>query len=459
MNAVERSQNQKNGVQEMLMTKRMFGTAMLLACSSAPLTLVAGDDPPAGAQEAQVIVVTQVAGDDQAGQEKSYTPLRVVSGAQQSADVPQPNAWLGVGLKEVAGDLAAYLGSSEGTLVEDVYPDSPAQDAKLEVGDIIVAFEGQKIASPQALIEALRKFEQEHAKKSDKSDKSEKASEQKKDEKDGEKAIVYPSVELKLLRHGKEKTVTLTPVERPESFKVPMAESKDRAAGELADMDKLLQDLQSQGTAKVLRFGPPLTLPGPPMLRGPQRREVRNFVVVVKDKDGETTEVNIEVEAGKPPKITLKEGNKSREITAADIPHLKEHVRKVVTDALERFEKDQRQHRSDDAQRDAKRQQLMAQIHENMQRNAELQEQLRRLSGGGGEFPILPAEGNVRQHTPAEELTTRIRGLAEELANRGAKNVQEFAALPQELHELRKQVDEIKQQLSELQKRLQPEKD
>ncbi len=41
-----------------------------------------------------------------------------------TADAP-PKIWLGIGLKEVTGDLATYLGSSEGVFVEEVFPTAP----------------------------------------------------------------------------------------------------------------------------------------------------------------------------------------------------------------------------------------------------------------------------------------------------------------------------------------------
>ncbi|MDO6461157.1 DegQ family serine endoprotease [Granulosicoccaceae sp. 1_MG-2023] len=56
-------------------------------------------------------------------------------------------AWLGVVIQEVTRDLADSfaLDRTEGALVARILPDSPAQNSPLQVGDIIVAFNGHPI--------------------------------------------------------------------------------------------------------------------------------------------------------------------------------------------------------------------------------------------------------------------------------------------------------------------------
>jgi len=61
--------------------------------------------------------------------------------------------WLGVSIQEVTRDLAAQFGLKEtrGALVSEVLGDSPAANAGLQAGDVIVAFDGRTVESPTAL--------------------------------------------------------------------------------------------------------------------------------------------------------------------------------------------------------------------------------------------------------------------------------------------------------------------
>ena len=55
--------------------------------------------------------------------------------------------WLGVQVQPVDGDLAEGLGLAEasGVLVSDVIPDSPAEDAGIQPGDVILKFDGRTV--------------------------------------------------------------------------------------------------------------------------------------------------------------------------------------------------------------------------------------------------------------------------------------------------------------------------
>jgi serine protease Do len=61
--------------------------------------------------------------------------------------------WMGVSIQEVSPELAKEFGVAEGkgALVADVVEDGPAARARLERGDVIVAYNGTPIADPGRL--------------------------------------------------------------------------------------------------------------------------------------------------------------------------------------------------------------------------------------------------------------------------------------------------------------------
>jgi serine protease Do len=62
--------------------------------------------------------------------------------------------WLGVQIQEIDGDLADSLGMDKddgGALVAEVVPGSPADKADLRTGDVVTAFDGEKVDSPKTL--------------------------------------------------------------------------------------------------------------------------------------------------------------------------------------------------------------------------------------------------------------------------------------------------------------------
>jgi serine protease Do len=63
--------------------------------------------------------------------------------------------YLGVKIGEVRGELASQLGvaSGEGAFVNDVFPNTPAAEAKLQAGDVITRFDGHQIHGPQEVTE------------------------------------------------------------------------------------------------------------------------------------------------------------------------------------------------------------------------------------------------------------------------------------------------------------------
>ena len=74
----------------------------------------------------------------------------VVQSAIQGKSVKRP--WLGARLRSVTSDIAESLGLERpaGALVEQIWSKSPAQNAGLEIGDVIVSVEGKDVADPRA---------------------------------------------------------------------------------------------------------------------------------------------------------------------------------------------------------------------------------------------------------------------------------------------------------------------
>lgn len=62
--------------------------------------------------------------------------------------------WLGIQLQDLTPEVAAYYGlpQAEGALVYQVIPDSPAAKAGFQEGDVIRAFDGERIASTRDLV-------------------------------------------------------------------------------------------------------------------------------------------------------------------------------------------------------------------------------------------------------------------------------------------------------------------
>ena len=66
-------------------------------------------------------------------------------------------AYLGVTVKTIPSDMAAYYGLPLGPRVESVNPGSCAEKAGIQVGDIVVKFNGQEVENNPALMSALKK--------------------------------------------------------------------------------------------------------------------------------------------------------------------------------------------------------------------------------------------------------------------------------------------------------------
>ncbi len=69
-------------------------------------------------------------------------------------------AWFGLEVQGLDEKLAKYLGfeGTQGVLVTEVYPGSPAEKAGIEVQDILVEADGSELSSPEAFADLLRRM-------------------------------------------------------------------------------------------------------------------------------------------------------------------------------------------------------------------------------------------------------------------------------------------------------------
>lgn len=83
--------------------------------------------------------------------------LPIVEGILE--DPPAERAWLGVTLGDVSADAVVEFDlpeGIEGAVVLAVVPDSPADEAGMEVGDVVLALGGQEVSNADELVSELR---------------------------------------------------------------------------------------------------------------------------------------------------------------------------------------------------------------------------------------------------------------------------------------------------------------
>jgi len=128
--------------------------------------------------------------------------------------------FLGIGIQDLNQDLAKSFSTKDtkGALVSDVKEDSPADQAGLKQGDIIVAFQGSPVEDAVALQRMVTK------------------------------TVVGTKVPVKVIRDGHEKELTVTIGEQPETTRIAKAETGE---GDYAFAGVAVQDLD-RDTAKEL---------------------------------------------------------------------------------------------------------------------------------------------------------------------------------------------------------------
>ncbi len=290
---------------------RSAALATLGVCSLAPLTLA--DEPQVKDKQLKVIVQSQA-----------------VDG-QDQVSAPELDFWLGILLKEVEGDLASYLGTDQGVLVDSVFPDSPAASAGVEKGDVILKVGDDELSGPGDLLKIMQNLKI-------KDDRAE-------------------PLALTVLRKGQEKKLVLNPAPRPNQ--TPHAVTVEVVEGQKAEvegeaeggqeskafsfsfsgdapneeMKALLEKIHKgnvDGDVKLFRLG------NPSMLFIPEGSTGDVDIQIQQDSNGEKLEVKIQRVDDQPAKITVKSGDDVQEFTEEQLEQMPEKVRSMVEPILKK---------------------------------------------------------------------------------------------------------------------------
>ncbi|MEM8732698.1 MAG: PDZ domain-containing protein [Planctomycetota bacterium] len=258
----------------------------------------------------RVVVRTDSEEVDEEEVEEEEQEHRVVVRAE---NVAMPKVWLGIMLKEVEGDLAMYLGGDEGVLISEVYKKSPAMEAGVKEGDLLLSINGDEVDEPSAIIEIMKDVEE------------------------------GDQLALQVLRKGDEVEVMVEPAERPQEVAagVNIQNSFD-AIVELDELEgveprikealKKLELRKGGNGVNLFRFGGPAFV-----WRGESGDE--KILDVVKSVSGDDMEVQVTKKNDEPAIVIVKEGDEVKEYKIEDLKKLPEdfpeEVEIVIAEALE----------------------------------------------------------------------------------------------------------------------------
>ncbi len=413
--------------------------ALVVALGMSPLWALhaSADDQDSKKAEGKAKTITVVVSDEG---ESHVSEVKIDDESEQV-----PKYWLGVMLKDVEGDLATYLGETEGVLIETVFPDSPAAKSGLKKGDIVIKFDGEELSDAMTVMTKMHALAN----------------------KAGDAAEETPVVKMLVLRKGEEVEVEVKLTERPADmqataqataeFSVEASDDAiDAAADELkkafsfswtgenpsAEIQSMLEKLNDGLVGeemKILRMGDPAMLFVP---EGGMSSFDNMQMVVKKDVDGKKLQVTVSRNDGKPAEITVEADGKTTKYTEEDLEEMPEEVREVVEQALSTSGKGKL-----------------------------------RIGTGALQLKIDPErakamaeKAKVLAESRAKEWKERAAKLADEArtqAEEARKSVEAQAAKAKssavnqsdEVKELRKMVDSLQAQVEALQKQLQEKND
>jgi hypothetical protein len=275
------------------------------------------DEPSQTSQPSNAETITVVIDDEQTTLEA--TPKRT------------SKYWLGVILKNIEGDLAAYLGNVDGVLLDSVAPNGPAAQAGLVKGDVLLKINGDPLTEPGAVMAIMSRLAAK-----------------------GEEA---PVLNVVVLRKGEEREFAVqleprpkdsNPPGRPGRVELKPRPESDSHANPLAkafslswtgengeELQALLQQLgdgMMDQEMKLFRMGDPamLVVPG----NGASAFDSLQ-AVIKKVVDGREVQVTISRQSGEPAKITVKSDGETTEYTEEELDEMPAEIRSIVQPALQ----------------------------------------------------------------------------------------------------------------------------
>lgn len=246
-----------------------------------------------------------VRGDEtSSGQSQSELAAREQSEQQaeidQSAAVPKSRPWLGIALKKVDGDLAAFLGDKQGALIDHVHPQSPASKAGLQPGDVVLNVDGQAVNDPKSLMEVMKS------------------------------ADLTKELELTIRRRSGESVVKVLPETRPAEIDLESQWLKD--LDEAIPFDQLFSSGSGDRQVEVLRLGHPsiLRIPGDlcALACGDLNIQVSTKI------DGQDVQVKVVRTEGQEPEITIVRGDQVQKISKEELGQLPDALAQWLQVAL-----------------------------------------------------------------------------------------------------------------------------
>ena len=217
--------------------------------------------------------------------------------------------WIGIMLKPVEGDLARYLGTQSGILVDRVMEESPADEAGLKEGDLLIELSDESLSEPSDLIDMMASI------------------------KEGKKLT------FRIKRQGEDMELTLEPEVRPE--RLSRLGSEDVIAEldlngdveDAAEVRKILEKIRLRNGEEVNVF----SLGGGPMyswIGGDEAESEDINLQLQKAVDGKEIEVRITRKDDEPANIVVIENGVKQEFTEEELDELPGEISVLVNPLL-----------------------------------------------------------------------------------------------------------------------------